>query len=242
MMRDKRIINEKEYTVFILQEKRNDSRVSIGKKGVHIRLPLQLQRGEVFKETIRLKRWATEQLEKNPPKYRRKGLKFYNDGDTLKVGNDHYLIRIYHRANQGSSAKAVDNTLHLTISNRLSDELKQKHVSVLLSRLMAQKKKPFIKEKIHDLNEKHFNFDVGEIFLKYNTTNWGSCSNSSNINISTRLLFAPDSVINYVCIHELAHLQEKNHSPAFWNLVKKAMPDYKDKQEWLKKNSDVCWF
>ncbi|HLC81444.1 MAG TPA: M48 family metallopeptidase [Candidatus Nanoarchaeia archaeon] len=95
---------------------------------------------------------------------------------------------------------------------------------------------------IKQLNEKYFKFYVGKIFLKYNASNWGSCSNSGNINISTRIIFAPGEIIDYVCIHELAHLQEKNHSPKFWKLVEQALPDYKEKQKWLKENSDKCWF
>ena len=80
------------------------------------------------------------------------------------------------------------------------------------------------------------------MFLKYNTSSWGTCSSSKNINLSTRLLFAPDGVIEYVCIHELAHMLEMNHSERFWNLVERAMPDYKEKIDWLKQNEDQCWF
>jgi predicted metal-dependent hydrolase len=78
--------------------------------------------------------------------------------------------------------------------------------------------------------------------LKYNQTNWGSCSTRGNINLSTRLLFAPDDVIDYVIIHELAHLLEMNHSNRFWNIVKKAMPEYREKEVWLKKNGHLCDF
>jgi hypothetical protein len=53
---------------------------------------------------------------------------------------------------------------------------------------------------------------------------------------------APDDILEYVCIHELAHLCEMNHSPRFWALVKKAMPDYKEKEKWLKANGDTCFF
>ena len=70
--------------------------------------------------------------------------------------------------------------------------------------------------------------------MKYNHSNWGSCSSKGNINLSTRLLFAPDDVIDYVIIHELAHRIEMNHSPRFWKLVSDAMPDYKEKEKWLK--------
>ncbi|MCB0682671.1 MAG: M48 family metallopeptidase, partial [Saprospiraceae bacterium] len=63
-----------------------------------------------------------------------------------------------------------------------------------------------------------------------------------NINLSTRLLFAPPKVIDYVIIHELAHLVEMNHSRRFWDLVAAAMPDYEEQEKWLKKFGHRCDF
>ncbi|HKZ41668.1 MAG TPA: M48 family metallopeptidase, partial [Candidatus Hodarchaeales archaeon] len=61
-------------------------------------------------------------------------------------------------------------------------------------------------------------------------------------NISTRLLFAPDEVLEYVCIHELAHLIEHNHSDRFWALVEKAMPYYPQQKQWLKEHGESIRF
>jgi len=47
---------------------------------------------------------------------------------------------------------------------------------------------------------------------------------------------APLSVIDYVAIHELVHLEEKNHSKKFWSKVKVLMPDYEEKDRWLREN------
>lgn len=239
---DKIIIGEKEYKVYINLEQRENSRVSIGRTGVQIRLPLEFSREEQFKEIMRLKRWAAEKLKEKPPEFKNKGSRKYNHRDKLQLGNEEYLLHLSFSEKQSSSAKAVGNTFYLTVSSILPEETQQKHISVLLSRMIAKKKKPYIENKIHSLNERYFNFKFKKIFLKYNTSNWGSCSHSSNINISTRSLFAPDEVIDYVCIHELAHLQEKNHSQEFWKLVEKAMPDHEEKRKWLKDNSDKCWF
>lgn len=57
-------------------------------------------------------------------------------------------------------------------------------------------------------------------------TRWGSCNGSGEINFTFRLLFAPEDLIDYVVVHELAHLKELNHSPAFWAVVGHTMPDY----------------
>jgi len=54
-----------------------------------------------------------------------------------------------------------------------------------------------------------------------------------------RLVMAPMPVIDYVVVHELVHLQVKNHSRNFWGKVGVIMPDYKQRIEWLEKNGHL---
>jgi predicted metal-dependent hydrolase len=74
--------------------------------------------------------------------------------------------------------------------------------------------------------------------IKITTANrrWGSCSTSGNLNFSWRLIMAPLSVIDYVVVHELAHLEHKNHSKTFWNTVKVMYPNYEKAKVWLRTN------
>lgn len=242
MRKDKILVNGKEYEVFISLEPRNDTRASIRKTGIYFHVPLALSREEQFKEIFRLKRWAMGRIRKKPPQFKHKGSRTYNDGDQLQVGNEGYTIRLEYKEKQSSSVRMVGNELLFTISQALPEEKQRKHISVLASRVIAQKKLPSITQKVQELNQKHFQVPVKKVFLKYNQSNWGSCSHQGNINISTRVLFAPEEVIDSVCIHELAHRKEHNHSAAFWSLVENAMPDYKEKAKWLKDNDEQCWF
>ena len=59
-------------------------------------------------------------------------------------------------------------------------------------------------------------------------TRWGSCSGKKNLNFSWRLMMADDRVIDYVVVHELAHIKEMNHSAAFWAVVAQTLPNYKE--------------
>ncbi|MCL1852121.1 MAG: M48 family metallopeptidase [Peptococcaceae bacterium] len=65
-------------------------------------------------------------------------------------------------------------------------------------------------------------------------TRWGSCSAQNSVNFSWRLVMADDDVIDYVMVHELAHIQEHNHSNKFWAVVRGVLPDYKQRKEKLK--------
>lgn len=67
-------------------------------------------------------------------------------------------------------------------------------------------------------------------------TRWGSCGAKGTLNFSWRLAMAPIEVIDYVVVHELAHLEVKNHSRKYWERVEQMMPDYKRRRQWLKVN------
>ena len=76
----------------------------------------------------------------------------------------------------------------------------------------------------------------GRIYIRDQKSRWGSCSSRGNLNFNWRLVLAPQSVLDYVAVHEVAHLIEMNHSEKFWRLVLKAMPSMEQPRSWLKQN------
>lgn len=81
----------------------------------------------------------------------------------------------------------------------------------------------------------------GRISIREQKTRWGSCSSVGNLNFNWRLIFAPEEVLNYIVVHELAHRREMNHSQAFYAVVKSVLPDYKKSQKWLHDNGHTLW-
>jgi hypothetical protein len=67
-------------------------------------------------------------------------------------------------------------------------------------------------------------------------TRWGSCNSHGHLSFSWRLIMAPEEVVVYVVVHELAHLVQHNHSKRFWNLVEKMCPDFKKQKKWLREH------
>ena len=63
-----------------------------------------------------------------------------------------------------------------------------------------------------------------------------SCTSDGNINFHWKCMMAPPSVLDYIVVHELAHLIQPNHTQTFWNEVDKVMPDYATRKEWLRTN------
>jgi predicted metal-dependent hydrolase len=79
-------------------------------------------------------------------------------------------------------------------------------------------------------------FQYEKIRISSARTRWGSCSSRGTLSFTWRLVMAPLNVVDYVVIHELAHLKIKNHSAVFWTEVARLLPDYKRHRDWLKKN------
>lgn len=69
-------------------------------------------------------------------------------------------------------------------------------------------------------------------------TRWGSCHPRGSVSFSWRLILAPIEIIDYVIVHELAHLINHDHSFRFWNRVESILPDYKFRRKWLKEKGD----
>ena len=226
----------------IVHERRNSIRIYLGKKEAIMRLPLSLSIDEKVMHRKRLIEWMHKLAKKKEGIFNKYQHLDYQDEDTLIVGQKQYLIKIKEAQRKTSGGRLKDSTITLTMSDVLNVKGRSKATASLLSRLVAADQLPYIKDRVQALNQQFFQKKIKSVKLKYTHSRWGSCSHTGNINLSTRLLFAPQDVIDYVIIHELAHLIEQNHSHRFWALVEKAMPTYKEKEAWLSEFGGQCDF
>lgn len=79
----------------------------------------------------------------------------------------------------------------------------------------------------------------GGITVSEVSASWGSCSPGGVLNFNWRLMKAPPNVIDYVIVHELAHLLEPNHTKTFWTIIAVQVPNYRMCREWLVKNGEA---
>jgi hypothetical protein len=86
------------------------------------------------------------------------------------------------------------------------------------------------------VHAKRLRLTPSRIFVRDQTTRWGSCSTTGALSFSWRLVLAPPFVLDYLAGHEVAHLGQMNHGPRFWALVTRAMPRHGQAQEWLHKH------
>lgn len=90
-----------------------------------------------------------------------------------------------------------------------------------------------VKNKLEHFNQ-FYNFKYNKVTVRNQSTRWGSCSKSGNINFNYKLALLSESLVDYVVVHELCHLGEFNHSKKFWDLVARTVPDYKERRQELR--------
>ncbi|MBZ0202265.1 MAG: M48 family metallopeptidase [Ignavibacteria bacterium] len=82
-----------------------------------------------------------------------------------------------------------------------------------------------------------FGYKCNSVKINSAKTRWGSCSAKGNINFSWKLVILPSEMIDYVIVHELVHLEIKDHSTRFYARMSELMPDHRQREKWLKENS-----
>lgn len=237
------VLGAQSVPVLMVREIRNSCRASVGKEGLIFRQPKGLNALQEQQAWNWFVRWAEDLHQKKPAVFQSFALKEYRSGDFVQVGQKRYQLFLEPEKRTTSSAKLFPgNTIVLQLNDALNGQERQKTIKTLLSRVIAKDALPGIQKRVAELNALHFRQPIRQIRLSYQHSKWGSCSSLGNVNLSTRLLFAPDAVIDYVIIHELAHLLEMNHSSRFWELVRQAMPDYKLHEKWLREHGALCDF
>ncbi|MEN0050643.1 MAG: M48 family metallopeptidase [Bacteroidota bacterium] len=226
----------------IYREARNNVRASMGKTAFILRMPFLLLPKQERKHLAWFEDWVKEIVAKREDVQAHFGGKSHQTGDKIQVGQREYNLHITYEDLKQHHGRLKDGTIYLRLCKDDTPAHLNKSIRHLLSRVVASDFLPEIEKRVLELNQKYFQKNIKRVYLKYNQSNWGSCSTRGNINLSTRLLFAPSKVIDYVIIHELAHLVEMNHSARFWKIVRDIMPDYKEQEQWLKKHGAKCDF
>ena len=78
-----------------------------------------------------------------------------------------------------------------------------------------------------------------KVTIRSQVSRWGSCSSKGSLSFNCLMLLAPPEVLDYVVVHELCHIKVPDHSSRFWAEVQRVMPDYREKQKWLRDNGTL---
>ena len=142
----------------------------------------------------------------------------------------------------GKEYKVIDNVWDLESNKVIKEEnyivvfrLAENKVLDVLNIWLKKEAFRIIKDRV-EYYSNLMNVKAKDIKIKEVSTIWGSCNSQGELSFNYLLVKAPLKEIDYVVVHELAHIKYLDHSKNFWNLVKKVLPDYKNREVWLKEN------
>ena len=135
-----------------------------------------------------------------------------------------------------AGSASLDISIHPYLKSRLTDGDVKKWVRQWLE----SEARRLIPIKVREWAEKTSLYP-DKLRVKDQRSRWGSCSSKGNINLNWRLIMAPETVMEYVIVHELCHLRFPNHSKSFWALVAHYLPDFQMSKSWLRKNGQMLF-
>lgn len=217
----------------IIRERRRYARAAFGKNAILLRIPSASTIKDLEIHYNWAVKWLQDIYQKKPKVFERYKPVEYQNGSILQTAFKTYSIQKVAESRKTLTAQVKGDVLKIKVPYDLQHK---KHIGKVVSRVLGKDQLSWVENKVHQLNHQHFNENINQIKLRNAATRWGSCNHKGNISISTRCLLAPEKILEHIIIHELAHLKEMNHSPAFWDWVEKAEPNHIMHDRWLKEN------
>jgi predicted metal-dependent hydrolase len=201
------------------------------KKRIEVQAPTGTCETDVREALKKRLRWVVRNLETQEAQRCHILPRQYVSGETHFYLGRRYVLKV--TSNNESSVKLKGSQIIVCIDDRVS-------VPDVLNRWYRKRAKTYFKKRLV-LMMKDLPWVLSEpkILLRPMTTQWGSCSPSGDIILNPKLIKASIQCIDYVLLHELCHLVERNHSARFYNLLSIHQPDWKMRRASLNRISEV---
>ncbi len=154
-----------------------------------------------------------------------------------QIGKSHSLQFVPSKA-ETIRSRVQNNTITVAYPKSLSvsEPAVQAEAKKAATRAVKKEAEAYLPRLLHNLASLN-GYNYTSVSVKNMKSRWGSCSTTGVINLNIWLMQLPDSLIEYVCCHELAHLNNPHHQQKFWNELAEMIPDYRERRKQLKKHS-----
>lgn len=199
-------------------------------KEVVVKAPRILSDQEIMRMVMQKGKWITDKISQMAelpfePEQR------YVDGTSILYRGKEYRLKILEDCRVRKSEIQIHQDEIVVI-------MKQKKLQ-LIPELLEGWYKEQIKNLIYnklDYYNSFINRKISNVRIKNHKKRWGSCSNLGNLNFNWRIILMPDEMFDYIVVHELCHLIHMNHSKEYWKSVERILPDYKEREKWIRQN------
>jgi predicted metal-dependent hydrolase len=249
------------YKIIYSTKRKRTTSLQVSKEGeIVVRAPKNTSQKYIQAFVNKNLKWIHEKLENITPIIRRK----YKEGEKfLYLGNEYPLL-IRQSKNKNFKVTCEDNYFYLHIketrdlpastpdclstqvdagkcADKQAGKKQENNIRGAFEKFYIQEAKKVIEPRV-EYYSKILNTKYNNIKIKRVSTRWGSCSSKQNLNFNYKLIMCPFEVLDYVVVHEVCHLLQKNHQKSFWSLVAKLDPDFKKNKAWLKNNGETLDF
>lgn len=211
----------------LIRSKRRTIALIIERDGtLTVRAPMRISQAQINSFVQEKSDWVTRTRERLKS-IRQTPSRQYTDGETfpfLGASFDLKLVKPQHPSLKFDNGFTLSHTA-------------QKRGESIFTLWYKERAYEVISERVTQFAQQ-YNLTPGQVKITSAKTRWGSCSPNGTLNFTWRVVMAPLDVIDYVVVHELAHLHVKNHSSKFWKFVEAIYPDYKNQRKWLRENGE----
>lgn len=159
--------------------------------------------------------------------------KEFVSGEKLPYLGRHYRLKVYKEAIPNPSFKFKQGRFIATVPRAWSQDQIQEHLEQKLIHWYREHGLKKIKERAKEY-QSMLGVEPRSLQLRTQHKRWGTCTPNGDIYLNWRIVMAPIRVIDYIIVHELAHLIVPEHNDKFWRIVRTTLPNYKEAKEWLR--------
>jgi predicted metal-dependent hydrolase len=208
----------------INRSRRRTVAIYIKDGNVEVRAPLKMSKSYIDNFVTSKELWITKHLAKSQANAKLREAFMLDYGDTATFRGTEYPLT----AKTGTRAGFDGERFYLPPG------LSREQIKSLVIQIYCRLAKLYLTDRVAYFARL---MGVSPAAVKVNgaKTRWGSCSAKKSVNFSWRLVLADDTVIDYVVVHELAHITQMNHSERFWSAVEDVLPNYRERRKQLKR-------
>ena len=217
--------------------KRSRRRRSIGIKVAHgqviVSAPEVTPIADIRYFVAQKTRWIEKHLQRQQTGLQQYKQRNYLSGDSILWLGHELKLRVIVAATP--TVHQYESILQLAVKENTLSARKQ-----LLQRWYTQSAAEYLVQRV-EYFQRLLEVKANGLKVRYYKSRWGSCNRRGELQFNWLLLMAPATVVDYVVVHELAHIKHFNHSTAFWQTVAQVMPNYQSHRDWLKQQSTLYW-
>ena len=213
------------------KRRRKTFQISVNDAGVRVAVPYRTPNREVHAFLNKHAPWILKQLAKLKD---RPAPKSFVTGETMPYLGRNIQLTVKKRPISEARVRLHQGNFQVDTPQSLKDDELREEIERAFLHWYQQRAKQRIAHAVNLRWPGMKKGDKPQVIIGNQKTLWGSCAADGTLRFNWRLVMMPPPLMEYVVVHELAHLKQRNHSPAFWKVVVKAMPDALERRKHLR--------